>query len=132
MGLGEVGINWSLEKRGKRLLSLLPNIGNEIRCSTPHNKTERISTHQPGGVGLLFIGDIISFCWKGDKDFRGLGRWTSTIITGKENHVTRIIVSYVMLPTLLGEVGSVGQQYQCYIQINGIKASPRELFKSDL
>ena len=53
VGLGEVGVNWSMAKHSKRLLTLLPEIEQSARSSTAHNsrQTERHGIHQQGGVG---------------------------------------------------------------------------------
>jgi hypothetical protein len=75
IGLGEVGVNWSMAKHlGRRLLALLPDLGLEARCTTAHNQHERISVHQQGGVGLIALGELLSYYSRGKKDFRGLGR----------------------------------------------------------
>jgi lactate dehydrogenase-like 2-hydroxyacid dehydrogenase len=58
IGMGEIGINMSLERHGKRLTTLLPDLGMQVRCTSAHNRLERISLHQPGGVGILLVGDI--------------------------------------------------------------------------
>jgi hypothetical protein len=40
VGMGEIGINMGMLRRGKRLLSLLPDLGMQTRCSTAHNRWE--------------------------------------------------------------------------------------------
>jgi hypothetical protein len=68
IGLGEVGVNWSMAKNlGCRLLALLPDLGVEARCSTAHNRHERISVHQQGGVGLIALGELLSYYSKGNR-----------------------------------------------------------------
>ena len=119
VGLGKVGINWSLERHGKRLTLLLPDVGTNIQCPTAHNRHERVLIHQPGGVGMLLLGDIIPFYQKGDKDFRRLGRWLSTIISGKQGHRMRLVVCYAVGSIASEEFGLVYQQRLRYIQFNG-------------
>jgi hypothetical protein len=51
IGMGEIGINMSLKRHGKRLTTLLPDLGMQVCCTSAHNRLERISLHQPGGVG---------------------------------------------------------------------------------
>jgi hypothetical protein len=111
VGMGEIGINMSMDKHGKRLTTLLPDIGLQVRCTSAHNRLERISLHQPGGVGILLVGDIISFYKKGKKDFRGLGRWDSVILTGRQGHRTRLVQGYGVQAARSEEFGSVYQQH---------------------
>jgi hypothetical protein len=133
IGLGEVGVNWSMAKNlGRRLLALLPDLGVEARCSTAHNRHERISVHQQGGVGLIALGELLSYYSKGKSDFRGLGRWDSFILSAKQHHKTRVVQVYGVLPIRSEELGSVSQQQVRYCQTYDIEASPRELFESDL
>jgi hypothetical protein len=69
IGLGEVGVNLKKAKV-KRLLSLLPDLGLEARCSTAHNTHENIAVHQQGGIATIVLGELINYYKKGAKDFR--------------------------------------------------------------
>jgi hypothetical protein len=80
VGLGKVGVNWSLARR-LRLLSLLPDLRHEARSMTAHNTHERIALHQQGGVGTIAIRELLNYYKKGSNDFRNLGRWTSLPFT---------------------------------------------------
>jgi hypothetical protein len=40
IGMGKIGINMSMDKHGKRLTTLLPDIGLQVRCSSAHNRLE--------------------------------------------------------------------------------------------
>ena len=85
VGLGEVGVNWLLAMR-LRLLSLLPDLTQQARTMTAHNKHERIALHQPGRVGTIAVGKILNYYKKGSNDFRGLGRWTSFKLQAVQGH----------------------------------------------
>jgi hypothetical protein len=83
-------------------------------------------------VGLIALGELLSYYSKGKSDFRGLGRWDSFILSAKQHHKTRVVQVYGVLPHRSEELGSVSQQQVRYCQFFGIEASPRELFESDL
>ena len=93
-----------------------------------------MGSFQQGGVGQIFRGEIKAFVKpsRSSKDFRKLGRWISTVISGRQGHVTRIIHAYAVRQTRSKEVGSVYQQHLRYMQRNGIGGSPRDLFFADL
>jgi hypothetical protein len=132
VGIGEVGLNMSLMKNGYRFLSVFPELGLETKSSVSYNEHENIRLHQQGGVGMILVGDILPFYKPGSKDFRRLGQWDSSIISGKQKHVTRVVHGYGVLPQPSEEIGSVYQQHIRYIQSELIEEiSPRELFESD-
>jgi hypothetical protein len=132
VGIGEVGLNMSLMKNGYRFLSVFPELGLETKSSVSYNEHENIRLHQQGGVGMILLGDILPFYKPGSKDFRRLGRWDSSIISGKQKHLTRVVHGYGVLPRPSEEIGSVYQQHVRYIQSKLIEEiSPRELFESD-
>ena len=81
---------------------------------------------------MILLGDILPFYKPGSKDFRRLGRWDSSIISGKQKHVTRVVHSYAVLPRSSDEIGSVHQQHLRYIQSELTEdISPRDLFELD-
>lgn len=126
-------MNWSVAKHGKRLLTLLKDLNVEARCSTAHNKNERHGIHQQGSVGMLILGELISYYKKGSKDFRNLGRWDSCILQAKQHHRTWLVQVYGVRPERSQKIGSVYQQHLRYIQTNlDYDVSPRDLFESDL
>lgn len=135
VGLGEVGVNWSTCRHKKRLLTLLPEIERSAKSVTSHNSRfgERHGIRQQGGVGMLYLNDVIPYCKKGGKDFRHLGRWVSVILSGSQHHRTRIVQCYGVRPERSTQTGSVHQQHIRYMQEVGIDGySPRQLFESDL
>ena len=136
VGIGEVGVNWDCAKHTKRLLSLLPDLELGACSKTAHNALteERLGAFQQGGVGQIYRGEIKNFVIKNksSKDFRHLGRWISTVISGRKGHNTRIIHAYAVRPNRSKEIGSVYQQHLRYMQRNGFTGSPRDLFVSDL
>ena len=132
VGIGELGLNMSLMQQGHRLLSVFPELGLETRSSVSYNEHENIRLHQQGGVGMILLGDILPFYKPGSKDFRRLGRWDSSILSGKQDHVTRVVHAYAVLPRASEETGSVDQQHLRYIQSELVEdISPRDLFESD-
>jgi hypothetical protein len=132
IGLGEVGVNLRKAKV-KRLLSLLPDLGLEAKCSTSHNTHENIAIHQQGGVATIVLGELLNYNKKSTKDFRNLGRWDSFVIQLVEGHRTPVVQSYAVQARISTELGSVCQQHLWYIQLNGLGSiTPRELFEEDL
>ena len=47
---------------------------------------------------MIMLGEILPYCKPGSKDFRRLGRWDSSILTAKQNHYTRVVHAYGVLP----------------------------------
>jgi hypothetical protein len=132
IGLGEVGVNLKKAKV-KRLLSLLPDLGLEARCSTAHNIHENIAIHQQGGVATIVLGEMLNYYKRGTKDFRNLGRWDSFLIQSVDGHRTRVVQGYGVLARFSEELGSVCQQHIRYIQHNNLgNIAPRDLFEDDL
>ena len=110
IGLGEIGVNWSLALR-KRLLSLLPDLGLQAKSRVSHNIHEKISIHQQGGVGTIVLGELITYYKKGANDFRKLGRWTSFLLQSVQGHRTRVVQAYAVRPERSEQTGSVYQQH---------------------
>ena len=132
IGLSEVGVNLKKAKV-KRLLSLLPDLGLEARCSTAHNIHENIAIHQQGGVATIVLGEMLNYYKRGTKDFRNLGRWDSFLIQSVDGHRTRVVQGYGVLARFSEELGSVCQQHIRYIQHNNLgNIAPRDLFEDDL
>ena len=134
IGMAEVGVNWSMARHGKRLLTLLPDVEKSARCTTSHNLhgNERHGIRQQGGVGLVAIGDVIAYYKKGNKDFRNLGRWDSFILSAEQHHRTRVVHAYGVRSERSEKIGSVYQQHVRYMQEHGIVGiRPRQLFEDD-
>lgn len=81
---------------------------------------------------MIMLGKILPYYKTGSKDNRRLGRWDSSILTAKQNHYTRVVHAYGVLPHSSIELGSVAQQHTRYIQTNLLEdISPRDLFEAD-
>jgi hypothetical protein len=81
---------------------------------------------------VILLREILPYYKPGSKDFRRLGRWDSSILSGKQNHISRVVHCYGVLPRASVELGSVHLQHVRYIQTNLVEdISPRELFETD-
>ena len=120
IGMAEVGVNWSLAKHGKRLLSIFPQLERTARSSTAYNVHERHGIHQQGGVGFIARGGILQYFKKGMEDFRHLGRWDSVLISRDQYHRTQVVHVYGVRPERSENVGSVYQQHVRYMQEHNI------------
>jgi hypothetical protein len=83
-------------------------------ASFAYNTTELANTsvHQPGGVGVISTDDVTHRVIQRGRDPTELGRWSWTLLEGKQHHRTRIITAY--RPCASSGPGTVNQQHQQY------------------
>ena len=134
MTMCELGVNWS-SGRGHSLKSWCsPYFSHDIRCATAHNThSPRISLGQPGGTGILLTPTLFEYARATDIDHRGLGRWTSVLLSHTPEHTTRLVVAYCPC-TSSSDTGlkTVYRQHLNYIQNNDLGRTPYQLFFDDL
>ena len=95
-GCMELGINW---ERFKTLETLASFFGAEVElwlitaCNRNGNPLTR---HQPGGMGLLVINELIEYCKNPCTNFQKLGKWSSYVLDleGPPQHRMRVLSVY--------------------------------------
>jgi hypothetical protein len=91
------------------------------------NEATALQTNkQFGGVVLTTVNDLTARLSSSDKDDTNLGRWTSMLFEGSNDHKTRLVTAY--RPCKGGEIGSVYSQHQRYFRAKGEFTCPRKLF----
>ena len=94
--IAEMNINWKIVAKKESLHTYFKDNFKNSRVSVCHNVWGNTKhPHQQGGVGIATTGDIALRVTRSEPDHRKLGRWTSTVIQGKHNMVTRIASVYV-------------------------------------
>jgi len=109
----------------------------KLRSITGHNTHENPDTpHQQGGTGLLAVNEISEYIKKaGCTDWRGLGRWSSYVLSSSPDHRTRVISAYCVGKHKTEGPGRVYQQHLRHIMSNDdipLDMSPYDLFCEDL
>ena len=103
------------------------------KATGAYNKHEGDASHIQGGTGIVLFDELIQYASKkGCVDFRGLGRWTSWVLSLDDKQKTRFVVAYSVGKGKSFKLGSVYQQTIRYIQNNGLATNPRRLFETDL
>ncbi len=92
--LSEVGVNWSTFPSSANLFSWLRDDIPDVRTHTAHNKHEGVGHYQPGGTATFAGGELVRYMKQKGDDFRGLGRWCSTLFYSNPNHRTRVVAAY--------------------------------------
>jgi hypothetical protein len=102
-----------------------------MRTHTAHNKHKRVSRHQPGGTATFACMELVRYHRQKGDNFRGLGRWCSTVFYTDPSHRTHIISAYnAGRQAPRGDSTIYHQQLQ-YIQNHGLDATPLCLFTVD-
>ena len=99
------------------------------RCA--HNIHDRSGTKQQwGGTGVLTHGTLAHYSGGSGVDPSGLGRWTWSLFTGKNNLKLRVVSIYIPCPNYTGEI-CVHAQHKRYLQDQDDTRSPRKAFLED-
>ncbi len=85
-GLSEVGVNWSTFPASANLASWLRGDIPDIRTHAAHNRHEGVAHYQPGGTATFAYGELVRYMKQKGDDFRGLGRWCSTLFYSNPAH----------------------------------------------
>jgi hypothetical protein len=127
----EVGVNWSTFPQSADLASWFRDKIPYVRTHLGNNKHEGAAHHQPGGMATFACGELVRYVKQKGGNFRGLGRWCSSLIYAKPKHCTQIVLTYnVGHQTPKGE-STIYQQRLRYIQDHGLLITPTRLFTAD-
>jgi hypothetical protein len=92
--ISEVGVNWGMYPSLANLASWFREDFPDMRTHMAHNKHEGVSRHQPGGMATFACMELVRYHKQKGDDFRGLGRWCSTVFYADPGHRTCIISTY--------------------------------------
>jgi len=130
--LSEVGIDWITYRPSANLASWFRLELPDIRSHTAHNKHEQgIAHHQPGGTATIACKELVRYVKNKGDDFRGLGRWCSTLMYADKNHRFRIVLAYNVGRQAPRGDSTIFQQQLRYIQNHHLSTTPRRLFMID-
>ena len=133
IGLSEVNIKWDRIYPTLRLKQRVSGWWETCHSSYAYNYRDiSKAIYQPGGTALISLHSTTHRVRSSLSDPTGLGRWTSTLYTGKRNIQLRIIQVYCPpQPSALSHNSSYTQQHRYFLhkQIDGC---PRTFFFNDL
>jgi len=130
-GLSEVGVNWSSFPASANLASWLRDDIPDIRAHAAHNRNEGVGHYQPGGTATFACGELVRYMKQKGEDFRGLGRWCSTLFYSDPAHRTRVVAAYNVGRQSPKGLKTIFQQQVRHIQTHGLNTSPARLFLTD-
>ena len=128
--MAEIGLNWGSIDAGDqwyhRVRGHLP-----VKSSLANNKHQVTTTKkQFGGVAVCVLGDSVHKVRSKGNDPTGLGRWTWSLLEGKQHHLTRIVSVY--RPSISSGENTVDAQHTDYLRSNDDLRSPRQAIYEDL
>jgi hypothetical protein len=129
--LSEVGVNWSTFLASANLASWIRDNIPDIRTHAAHNRHEGVAHYQPGGTATLACGELVRYTKQKGDDFRGLGRWCSTLFYSNPAHRTRVVAAYNVGRQSPKGLKTIYQQQVRHIQTHGLNTSPSRLFLMD-
>ena len=124
-------MNWSTFPSSANLSSWLWDDIPEVRTHTAHNKNEGVGHYQPGGTATFAAGELVRYMKQKEEDFRGLGRWCSTVFYSNPNHRTRLVAAYNVGRQSPKGLKTIYQQQLRFIQLHGLDTAPSRLFLTD-
>ena len=94
--IAEVNVNWKIVPTKDSMHTFFKDSFQNCRVTSAHNLWGNTKKpHQQGGVGIVTTGDMALRIASTDQDGKKLGRWTSTVLRGKHNMLTRVVSVYV-------------------------------------
>ena len=127
MGLAETNVNWGKIQTRHTLWDRTKRWFEHRRIAVSYNTKDTLSKkYQPGGTATLVTNEVAHRVKESGFDVSGLGRWSWTVITGKQRCTTRIITVYC--PTRSG----TGMSTVYTQQLTHLKQNPTTAFWNDL
>jgi hypothetical protein len=138
VAIAEHCTNFSRYQSSQGLQSWFQQGGRNVKATSAHNRHagKNAPKYLPGGTGLIAFNELIQCVKTSNVDFRGLGRFTSWVLSKGPNHRTRFVIAYGVGRGRPKGLSTHYQQVLRYIQeddslsATGIK--PRRLFELDL
>jgi hypothetical protein len=96
-----------------------------------HTKHKGVAHHQSGGTATFTCMELVRYHKQKGDDFRGLGRWCSTVFYADLSHRTCIISAYNVGRQAPRGDSTIHQQKLRYIQTRGLDSTPLRLFTVD-
>ena len=91
IALQETGVNWDLVDTQDTMYERLRNLRHP-RSTTAHNTHDtRLDQRQYGGCSLITTNEATARILTSSSDPRGLGRWTSILLSGKKGMKVRFV-----------------------------------------
>ena len=132
-------INFAHKENKRTGLSKLFNGGETLTRATggnfSHPIAKTLGRRMEGGTGMVAYGELASlFCPElSGLDSTGLGRWSYMTFSGKEGHITTVIVGYNPCKTSPSQTSTSYQLQRAYWSVvKKDRTCPRTKFKEDL
>lgn len=132
MGMAETGVNWHKVAKTATIWERTTGWFENQRVSAAFNRRDKSATRaQPGGTALIIQGRAALGVAKHGQDPRRLGRWTWSMIEGKNNLRTRILSAYVPCKPSSYGTDKVYYQHERALLEDGILTDPIDQFWID-
>lgn len=133
--LAECNLDWKHKNTENTCTTIFKKYWTQTKISC-NNSTERFGKmYQPGGVCMI-VGEKWANQSKPGQDNSGLGRWTETIITGRNNKKVVIITAYNVCKNNISSAGSNTAYFQQWHILHRQKKydtiCPRKIMLQDL
>ena len=118
-GMSEVNVNWRITAKKNHIKDITRGWFEQQRTSTGYNQHDRsCDKYQPGGTGIISLGEAALRVMQTTQDPKRLGRWVSTLYRGKHNIKLRVIAAYFPnIPQLYGNKKVYCQQQKVLLQM---------------
>ena len=131
-GFVETNINWSPTNCSTARSILRTRNKNSVMNAT-NSDDPTTSMYQPGGMNLILQNNIIGAIDSNGNDDRGLGRWSFSVINGKQQHKLVLITAYRLAhDTIPGDDTIYAQQYRLLRRQRLHNPKPKKIFDDDL
>jgi hypothetical protein len=131
VGLTETNLDWQHRDIRNKCRQIFQKYCNRVSMSTSSWNLRFDRPYQPGGtttvVGSPWAGRV-----KVTSDTRGLGRWSISTLTGRQDSTVSIITAYRATGTIQKGPFTAYSQQLCLLREKDITITPEELFYKDL
>ena len=129
--MSEVGLYWPKVCEEDQWYERARDSFIQSKSKLGYNKHEEYnSTHQYGGMGIIFTNDLAHKTSEMGTDETGLGRWLWGMIKGKANRQVKIYSIYN--PCKSSGVETVNEQHKRYYRKQNKDMDPRKQLLKDL
>ena len=131
----ETNIEWRHPTATSRIPALTKRFFQHSRLSTTTSSIKFDRIYKPGGAATLITNEWTGRILNCDADHSGLGRWTTTTMTGKRHRKIAIISAYQVCKTSIHQCGfttNFAQQWHLLRAQGNEFPDPRRRFWQDL
>ena len=133
--ISETNVEWRHPLVAAKLPAIIKRFFNHSRLTTTTSSIKFEKAYKPGGTAALLTNEWTGRIFQCEQDSSGLGRWTTTMMAGKQHRKIALISSYQVCKTSIHQCGlttSFSQQWHLLRSQGHELPNPRERFWNDL